>query len=217
MKQRFLVIGLGRFGGSLAKWIHRYGGEIIAIDHSSSVVESLKNDIPLVIQANAEDLEVLKQVGADKVDVAIVCTGDSLETSVIAVSHLVDLGLKRVLAKANTPMAARILQKIGAHDVIFVETEMGKQMAYNLVKLDIYRDLEISGFKIKLWKPQDRFTGKSIKDLALPSRYRVQIIAIKNKSSTESLHFPTANDLVTSDSHLVIVGRNEDVDKLLQD
>ena len=116
--ESFAVIGLGRFGMMLARTLAKAGREVIAIDTDRDLVESIQNDVTVAVRLDATDERALKGQGVDKVSCAIVSIGESFEANVMATALLKTMGIKRVIARAATPMRQKILQHVGADEII---------------------------------------------------------------------------------------------------
>ena len=130
---RFAVIGLGRFGMSLATHLTEAGAEVVAIDADRRVIENIKDEVTVAVALDATDEHALRAQNLEKVDAAIVCMGESFEANQLATLLLKNIGVKRIIAKANTTTQRHILQLIGADQVISPEEEMGAKLAKRLL------------------------------------------------------------------------------------
>lgn len=150
-----LVIGLGRFGSSLAMTLDRLGQDVLAIERSPALVAHFSDRLPIV-EADASNPEALDQVGAKDFSIAVVGVGTSLEASVLITGNLVDLGTPQIWAKAVSAEHGRILQRIGAHHVVFPESDAGNRVAHLVSgKLLDYIEIE-DGFTIVKMRPRRR-------------------------------------------------------------
>ena len=128
--KRFVVIGLGRFGRRLARELTEAGHEIIAIDTREALVERVRDEVALAVCLDATEPEALKSQGVDKVDAAVVAIGEDFEANALATATLKSLGVGRVISRASSDIQRRILDRIGADQVIFPEEEMAVRLAY---------------------------------------------------------------------------------------
>ncbi|MGB9595096.1 MAG: potassium channel family protein [Candidatus Poribacteria bacterium] len=223
------VIGLGRFGRSLAQGLAERGVEVIAIDKDKSRVEEIKDKVTHAIILNSEDEDSLRSQGVDKVDVAIVSMGEGdFRSSILTTVMLKRIGVKTVISRAFENVDREILKSIGADKVVFPEVEMGQKLARSLVapgiidciNLDEHEDFSI----LELQAPK-RFCGKTIGELQIATKYGVNIVLIKhkvnftdkngnNKSKEEINYVPRAEDVINEGDILWIVGRTEDTQSL---
>ena len=125
-----VVIGLGRFGANVAEALVQLGHDVLAIDSDADTVQSLSGTLPHVVQADATDAETLKQLGVGDFAHAVVSIGQNLETSVLTVLNLSQMGMKNIWAKANNPPHGRIAERLGAHHVVYPEADMGERVAH---------------------------------------------------------------------------------------
>ena len=125
-----VVIGLGRFGSAVALALHQLGHEVLAIDDNAEGVQAMAGQLPHVVQADTTDIETLKQLGVQDFAHAVVSIGTDLESSVLTVLNLSQVGVKDIWAKATTPQYGRILEKVGAHHVVYPEADMGQRVAH---------------------------------------------------------------------------------------
>jgi len=191
--RQFAVIGLGSFGFSIAKTLSERGCQVVAIDKDEEKIREVSEFVNHAVQLDATDEESLKKVGIESVDVAIVSMGDNLESSILVTLMLKEMGIKEVISKALTQHHAKVLQKIGADRIIFPEREMGIKIAEQLVSPDILEQIRISpNYEIIEIAVPPTFTGKTLKELGIRTRFKVNVIAIKKR-------VPYVNDAGESD------------------
>lgn len=133
-RPRVVIIGLGRFGKSLALELVRQGVDVLAIDRNEDLVQSLARDLPHVVTADTTNLEALRQLHVDQCEHAFVTIGNDLESSILTVLHLTDLAIPVITAKAQTHLAAEVLHRVGAHQIISPESERASQVAAAIAK-----------------------------------------------------------------------------------
>ena len=136
-KQSFVVLGLGRFGSSVARSLCELGHEVLAVDRDEKLVENIAPDVTQAVQANAVDEDALAELGVQNFDAAIVAIGTDIRASILATVLLKEAGVPKVLAKAVDDLHARVLYKVGADRVIFPERDMGQRVARSLVAPNI--------------------------------------------------------------------------------
>ena len=222
MKKQFAVIGLGRFGFSVAKTLTKYGSEVIAIDRDEERVRKVAEFVSYAVQLDAMDEKALSSVGVQNVDTAIVSIGERTEASILVVMILKEMGIKNIIAKAATTLHGKVLENLGVHRIIYPERDMAVRVAHSLIRPSIVEQLELSEeYSIVELPTPAHLIGKTLKDSQLRGKYRVNLIAIKTKVTTEKGIVreiwnvnPVPTDVMEEGDILVIIGLNEDIDKL---
>lgn len=226
MTKQVVVIGLGRFGSSVVETLVKRGGcEILAIDKTEENVRAITEFATHAVQCDATDIRTLKELGIQDMDIAIVSIGEDVEASVLIVMALKELGVKEIIAKAITPLHTRILEKIGATQVVYPERDIAIRVAIHIITPNIIDSLMLSPeYCISEVPAPHGFTGKMLKDTNIRSLHKVNIIAIKRK--TAEIHkgkseikeivnvAPAGEDLIMEGDILVILGREDDIEKL---
>ena len=210
--QSFVILGLGRFGQSVAKTLYELGHEVLAIDENEGLIQSISDHITCAMVGNVTDENVLKAVGIKNFDAAVVSTGRNLEASILVTQMLKEMGIRYILAKAQNELHARVLTKLGADRVVFPEQDMGVRAAHNLVSTNIIDYIELSpDYTIIEINPPKRWEGKTLKELNVRAKHGINIIAIKN--GTKINVSPTADYIVNNNDILVVIGSKSDIDK----
>ena len=205
MKQ-YLVIGLGRFGTSVAKTLYEAGENILGIDVSEeSVQDRINNNIlKNAIIGDASDGKILKDIGAENFDIAFICIGD-IEASVMIALNLKELGIKSIIAKAINKKHGKVLTKIGATEIVYPEEHMGKRIAELTMNTDVIEHLKFTdNFVLVEVKAPSVFWNNSLIKLDVRNKYNINIVGIK-KSKGEFLPNPTANVVIEEGDVLVII------------
>jgi trk system potassium uptake protein len=220
-RRQFAVIGLGRFGSAMATTLTELGHDVIGVDGEAEKVRAHADVIAQAIELDATDERALKAAGIQDVDVAVVSIGENIESSLLVVMQLRDLGVPMVVAKAVTPLHGRILEKIGVSRVIFPEREMAIRVAHGLVMPDVIDYIELSrDFSIVELTAPEAFVGKTLKQLELRPRYGLTLIAVKRRSGTTpdapvvTNVSPSADEEIRRDDVLVLLGSNEKLGRL---
>ena len=205
MKQ-YLVIGLGRFGTSVAKTLYEAGENILGIDVSEELVQDRINNNILknAIIGDASDGKILKDIGAENFDIAFICIGD-IEASVMIALNLKELGIKSIIAKAINKKHGKVLTKIGATEIVYPEEHMGKRIAELTMNTDVIEHLKFTdNFVLVEVKAPSLFWNNSLIKLDVRKKYNINIVGIK-KSKGEFLPNPTANVVIEEGDVLVII------------
>jgi trk system potassium uptake protein len=222
MKKHYAVIGLGRFGFSVAKTLAKYDAEVIAIDSEEERVKKAADFVTYAVQLDAIDEKALRSVGVQNVDTAIVSIGENIEASILVVMLLKELGIRNIIAKAVTTLHGKVLQNLGVNRIIFPERDMAIRVAHSLIRPSVLEQLELSEeYSIVELPTPDNLIGKTLKDTQLRTRYGVNLIAIKRKITTEKGIIkdswnvnPLPTDTIEKEDILVLIGLNEDLDKM---
>lgn len=206
-----LVVGLGRFGGALARTLIELGTEVLAVDSDSRLVQMHSVDLPHVAQVDATDLVALRQLGAHEFDTAVVAIGAGVEASVLVTTALLDLGIGRVWAKAISDQHAKILERVGAHRVFRPEAEMGARVAH-LVSGRVLEYLSLDeGFVLAEVVAPASFVGRALGDIGLRATHRVTVVCVKHPGS--SFTYAESSTVVRTGDLLVLAGAPVDVER----
>jgi len=212
---KFAVIGLGSFGSNVAKTLYEKGNEVLAVDVDKEKIEEVKTFVSHAVNMDAADKENLQALGIQDMDVVIVSLGPEMEASILTVLHLHEIGAKRVVAKALTEDHAKILEAVGATEVIYPEKDMAIKTAMKLSCPNVLEYLPlISGFGIQEIAPPEKFIGKSLKELDLRNKYGIQIIAIKELIPEKTTFVPKADFVLKDSDILVIMGEEKQLEKI---
>lgn len=207
MKQ-FAVIGLGRFGTSVAKTLMMMGYEVLAIDEDQEKIQEIVNQVTHAIQADAKDENALKALGIRNFDVVIVAIGKDTESSILVTVLLKELGVKCVVAKARTDLHGKVLVKVGADKVVFPERDMGVRVAHSLVSSNVLDHIELSpDYSILEVVAPDLVVGKTLRQSNLRAKYGVTVMAIKR--GRDILVSPSPDEPIQENDILVVIGENE--------
>ena len=220
-RKHFGVIGLGRFGSAMAMTLTELGHDVIGVDGDESRVQQLADIITHALQIDATDEKALRAAGIQDVDVAVVSIGENIESSLLVVMQLRDLGIGTIVAKAVTPLHGRILEKLGVSRVIFPEREMAIRIAHSLVLPNVIDYIELSrDFSIVEVPAPATFVGRTLKQLELRPRLGLTLIAIKRRSDDSSAVVtniaPAADETIRPGDILALLGGNEKLNQLDQ-
>ncbi len=218
-RRSFAVIGLGRFGAAIATSLAGLGHDVIGIDGDEDKVRALADVITLAMQLDATDEKALRAAGIKEVDVAVVSIGEAIESSLLVVTLLRELGIADIVAKAVTPLHGRILEKLGVTRVVFPEREMAVRIAHSLVVPNVLDYIELSkDFSIVEIPAPPEFVGRTLRDIGLRSRFGLTTIAIRHASASgqegPSNIAPGPDDVVQAGDVLALLGSNERLGQL---
>ena len=205
MKQ-YLVIGLGRFGTSVAKTLYEAEKNVLAIDIDEELVQEKidENILKNAVIGDPSDEKVLKDIGAENFDVAFICIAD-IEASVMIALNLKELGVKTIIAKAINKKHGKILIKVGATEIVYPEEHMGKRIAELTMNTDVIEHLKFTdNFVLVEVKAPSLFWNNSLIKLDVRNKYNINIVGIK-KAQEEFIPNPTANVIIEEGDIWVII------------
>lgn len=209
----FVVIGLGRFGQSVALNLSELGYDVLAIDKSQETIQSISRRVTHAVIGDATDEAVLNSLGVRNFDTAVVAIGDNMEASIMVTVLLKELGVEQVVAKAQNPLHATVLDKVGADMVVFPEIDMGERLAHRLAQSNILDYIEISPeYSIVEIALPESWVGRTIKNLDIRAKYGLNIIAIKSHNQINIS--PDPDERFEKDDIIVVLGANDDLDKI---
>jgi trk system potassium uptake protein TrkA len=212
---KFAVIGLGSFGSYVAKTLYEMGHEVLAIDEDKSRVDSLKDSATHAIHMDAADKENLQAVGITEMDVVVVSSGPEMESSILATLFLSEMGIDRIVAKALTQDHAKILEAVGATEVVYPEKDMAIKTALRLSNPNILEYLPlVSGLRIQEIAAPEKFIGKRLSELDLRNKYGVQVMAIKGIIPEKTTFIPKSDFIIKDSDILIIIGEEDQLKKL---
>lgn len=211
----YVVIGLGRFGTSVATTLVKYGHNVLAIDADMDRVQALSTTLPHVMHLDATNVDALRQAGVDSFDTGLVCIGTDFESNLLATVLLQRLGVKRVITKARTATQKDILLRVGADEVILPEHEAGVRLARKLAAGHFIDYLEVSDEVgvVELVAPASIW-DKTLYECNLRQRYGLTVMAVRR--SDELIVSPSANFRIEAHDILVVLGRIDDAERLNQ-
>jgi len=206
-----LVIGLGRFGAALAETLEKLGTDVLAMDTRRDLVQEFSGRLTHVVEADATQMDALLQVGAADFAVAVVGVGSSLEDSVLITANLVDLGKPVIWAKAISTAHGKILERIGAHHVVFPEADAGQRVAH-LVNGRLIDYIEFDdGFAIVKMHPPRETQGYTLEESDIRAKYGVTVVGVK--SPGRDFTYATPKTMVTPHDLLIVSGHTELIER----
>jgi len=213
--QRVIVVGLGVFGFNLAKGLYEAGIEVIAIDKNKELLQKIKDFSTRAILGDAAEKELLTSIGIQADDIVIISFGEDLAASTLLTLHLKEMNIKNILVKAPNEDHKRILEKVGATEVIIPEKAMASKVAKGLISPNVLDFLPISeDFTISEVAPPAGFLGKTLADLRLRGKYHVEVIAIRDVLSDKIQLVPRADFVIKDSDILIVIGKEADIQKI---
>jgi len=218
--KRYIVIGVGQFGYSVAKTLVDMGCDVLAIDYNEARIQEISDQIPHAVVASGIDEKALRSLGGQEYDVGIVTCGESLENSILSTAILREIGVKEIIVKALNPIHGDILKRVGANHVVYPELEMGQQVAHRLVNPDILQEIALSKeYSIKELTLPLELLGKSILEGDIRARFGLTILAIRTRHEEEKekdqdmlLLSPSPSYIFREEDRVLLFGKNSDIE-----
>jgi trk system potassium uptake protein TrkA len=229
MTKRFAVIGLGYFGERLALELTARGAEVIAIDNRIERVEDIKDKVACSIKLDSTDERALRSQGLEDLDAVIVTIGENFESALLTCVLLMQFGCRRVIARSTAPIHTIIFKSVGVDTVISPEELVAERLSYSLITENLLDLIPVTGeYSIVQVKAPSYMIGKTLADLDVRKRYDVNLITIKrtkksvDKKGKEVIEeyiagVPKADQVILQDDTLIILGRERDIQKLIED
>lgn len=213
LKKQYVVIGIGRFGSSVAKTLYALGNDVLAIDSNEDVIQEISESVTHAVQLDATDENALRSLGIRNFDVAVITIGANIQSSVMAALIVKEMGVKYIIAKAQSELHAKVLYKIGVDRVVLPEKDMGVRVAHNLVSTNILDYIELSPDYsiVEVVSPKD-WQGKTLRQLNMRVVYGINVMAIKRENKINVS--PLADDEIMPGDIIVAIGSAQSLSKL---
>jgi trk system potassium uptake protein TrkA len=212
-KKEYLVIGLGRFGSSVARQLEENGCSVLAIDRDEKRAKQIADDVTFSMCVDITNEDSLAELGMRNFDGAVIAIGENLEASVLATMWAKEQGVPQVIAKASGEMQGKILEKVGADEIVYPEREAGMHLANQLAFNSLIDTIELtSDYSITDIPVPEDWIGKNLKELKLREKYRVNVIALKRHG--EMTMNPDADKPALKGDVFVLMGTNDTLKKL---
>jgi trk system potassium uptake protein TrkA len=213
--KRVVVIGLGIFGFNIAKDLYENGIEVIAVDKDKEVVQKIKDFSTKAVLADGTDKEVMDSIGIQEDDIVIISFGENLAASTLITLHLKEMKVRNIIVKAPNEDHKRVLEKVGATEVIIPEREMADKVAKSIISPNILDFIPLSeDYTISEIVPPASFMGKTIGDLHLRTRYHIEVIAVREMLPERLTMVPRAEFVIKDSDVLVVIGKEKDIQKI---
>lgn len=213
MRKSIAVLGLGKFGSSVARNLMSGGAEVLAVDKNEDLVREIAEEVTCAVCADVSDNEVMHTIGLEDMDALVIATAEHLDASVMALMIAKEIGVPYIMAKADGKLKGEILKRIGADEIVYPEEEMGARIANNLLGgqltdlFDLSADTSIVKIPVrKVW------IGKTLRDIDLRGKYHINVIAIESDTGVDGA--PNPNLPLKEDDNLIMIGKKDYFSKL---
>ncbi|MDY0398183.1 MAG: TrkA family potassium uptake protein [Desulfuromonas sp.] len=216
MKKRYCVIGLGSFGFHVAATLYADGHEVMAIDTDRDRIQAVRDHSSFALLADAANKAFLDGQGVREMDAVVVSTGERSHLSTLITLYLKELGVRRILVKAISEDHGRILEKIGATDIIYPEKDMARRIAHSLSSPNVLEFIPLAeDYSLSETAAPRSFIGKTLIDLDLRNKHGVTVIAIKDMLTDQFIVAPSPTYLIKDSDVLILIGKTLAIDRLL--
>ncbi|SDE37875.1 potassium channel family protein [Desulfuromonas thiophila] len=216
MKKRYCVIGLGSFGFHVAATLYADGHEVMAIDTDRDRIQAVRDHSSFALLADAANKAFLDGQGVREMDAVVVSTGERSHLSTLITLYLKELGVRRILVKAISEDHGRILEKIGATDIIYPEKDMARRIAHSLSSPNVLEFIPLAeDYSLSETAASRSFIGKTLIDLDLRNKHGVTVIAIKDMLTDQFIVAPSPTYLIKDSDVLILIGKTVAIDRLL--
>ena len=224
--KKIAVIGIGDFGGAIARSLTRKGAEVLAIDSNAATIESIADDVSFCVALDATDRRALKAQEIDKFDAVVVAIGQDFEQRLLVVAQCMDLGVKRIMARAAGKNQQLILEKLGVSEILMPEEEVGLLVAERLLMPTLVSYLQLpDNYQIAEVLTPPKVVGRTIGDLEFRDRYKLSLVTLKMEDTKNAVKgaapkyhvagVPESRTVILDSDHLVLFGTRSDIQRFI--
>jgi trk/ktr system potassium uptake protein len=226
-ENKFAVIGLGQFGNAIARTLSRRGAEVLAIDSDSENVENIKEEVSDAVCLDATDIKALRLQNIQDVDGVVVAIGENFESLMLCVVQLMELKVKRIMARANGRHQRIILEKIGVKEVLSPENDVGLAVAERLINPNILTSLMLpDNYEIVEIKTPRTMANRTLGDINLRSKYNLNLITLKRESEAiiegevikegHIMGVPNSETILIESDTIIVFGLVKDIERFIE-
>ena len=208
--KRFVIVGLGNFGFTVAESLSQNGHDVIVVDLDGDLIDRLATFVSHAAVGDATDLETLRRLGAAEADVAVVSTGDDIASSILATMALHDLQVGEIYVKVVSVEHARVIRRLGATDVVFPERDTALALATRVSGSALLNYVRIApGFSIQEMGVPDSWCGKTLRDLKLRQKFDISVVALHDVLTDKIDTTPHPDHVLKDSDTLLVAGKDE--------
>jgi len=212
--KRFVVVGLGNFGSSVAETLHSIGHDVAALDRDSERVDQMSRLVTRAAAGDGTDMRTLERLGAEDADAAVISTGDNITASAMTALLLRDLGVDEIYVKVISHDHARLIEKIGVTETIFPERESGIRLGKRISSKSLLNYVQLGAdFSLQEMAVPNVWVGRSLRDLQLPRRHGISVVAVHDVLMDRIQPVPDPDALLKESDTLLVAGRDENLAK----
>ncbi|MSP66228.1 MAG: TrkA family potassium uptake protein, partial [Flavobacteriaceae bacterium] len=219
MADKFAVIGLGQFGSAICRKLSEKGAEVIAIDIDEDKVEEIKEHVAYAVVIDSTDSRALNSQNISEMDAVVVSIGQNFEGMLLTTVKLLEMGVKRIIARAQGETQRRILEKLGVKEILSPEEEVGKNVAERLMNPGMMMCVELpDDYEIAEIAAPRSTVGRTLKDIGLLEKYRLNVVTVIQKADNDLPHIkgiPQPEMVIEENDEFVLFGKAKDLERFI--
>ncbi len=212
--KRFVIVGLGNFGSSVAEALYRDGQDVIALDIDEAAVDRMAPHCSRAAVGDGRDTETLRRIGADEADAAVISTGDDITSSLLTTLSLKDLGVAEIYVKVISRDHARVMKRLEVTETVFPERDSGVDLANRISDRGVVNYVRMSGVSIQEMVVRDDWVGTSLRDLKLRAEYDLSVVAVHNLDTDRVTTPPDPDEPLRKSDTLLVAGTETALDRV---
>jgi trk system potassium uptake protein TrkA len=212
--KRFVIVGLGNFGSSVAEALYRDGQDVIALDIDEAAVDRMAPHCSRAAVGDGRDTETLRRIGADEADAAVISTGDDITSSLLTTLSLKDLGVEEIYVKVISHDHARVMKRLEVTETVFPERDSGVDLANRISDRGVVNYVRMSGVSIQEMVVRDDWVGTSLRDLKLRTEYDLSVVAVHNLDTDRVTTPPDPDEPLRKSDTLLVAGTESALDRV---
>ena len=227
IQNRFAVIGLGRFGTAIAQTLSQRGAEVLAIDNSEEKIEDIKDDVAYAVTLDSTELKALKSQNIQNMDAVVVAIGENFEALLLTTVLLMELNVKRIIARATGKHQRMILEKLGIHEILSPEDEVGIAVAERLLNPNIVTSLQLpDSYEIVEIKTPPELANRTLAEISLRNKYNLNLITLKREFEVNKggeleiekhiLGVPSPETVLYESDTIIVFGKARDIQRFIE-
>jgi trk system potassium uptake protein TrkA len=228
MENKFGVIGLGRFGTRIARTLSQRGAEVMVFDSSAEKVDALRDEVAYAVQLDATDIKALRSQNVHELDTVVVAIGQDFESLLLTTVTLMEMKVKRIIARASTDQQRRILEKLGVSELLSPEDEVGISVAGRLLNPDLVSFFQLpDDYQIVELKTPIGVADKTVIEIGLRNKYNLNLISLRRayevkgedgemRTEYHILGVPKADTILYNNDYIILLGKNTDIEKFVE-
>lgn len=212
---RFVIVGLGNFGSSVAEALYSHGHDVIAVDTDETAVDDIASHCSRAAVGDGREVDMLKEIGAEEADAAVVSTGDDINASILATMALKDLKVERVYVKVISDDHARIMRQLGVTETVFPEQDSGFNLASRISEKGVVNYVRMGrNLSVQELVVPEAWRGHTLRELSVRSEYDVSVVGIHDTTVDEMIVPPDPDDTLHRTDTLILAGTDEAIEKV---
>ena len=212
--KRFVIVGLGNFGSSVAEALYRDGQDVIALDIDEAAVDRMAPHCSRAAVGDGRDTETLRRIGADEADAAVISTGDDITSTLLTTLSLKDLGVEEIYVKVISHDHARVMERLEVTETVFPERDSGVDLANRISDRGVVNYVRMSGVSIQEMVVRDDWVGTSLRDLKLRAEYDLSVVAVHNLDTDRVTTPPDPDEPLRKSDTLLVAGTETALDRV---